>query len=173
MKILILISSALIVFQISFAQVAGDTIVLKGEIGNHYFLSSTHNLDEGGRQEVLDEITDFKPKMDFLDEYYSLKNEGKLEEAKAHLQSDDRLARMTKLGIGLIYTMARMKELDILFLPNIQCRNSDYLIVCDFEQFEELEPYLNNQIVIQLTCTYYARIEMDNTKILKLIEISE
>ncbi|MEO1517527.1 MAG: hypothetical protein AAFV95_21060 [Bacteroidota bacterium] len=151
------------------AQTPSDTIVLKGTIGNHFHLSSTQNIPQEQREEYQRERAALASKMKLLDRYYHLQSSGAQQEADQLLASDDVLSQKNKFGIGLLYTMAKMQELDILYKPLIQCSTGDYLISCDPGQLETLKPYLNKNKEIQLTCRYIATIPMDQTQFVLLL----
>ncbi len=158
-------------YQIGIAQNNSDTINLNGTIGNHFHLSSSHNIQEDKRAMYLVQIDSLSDKIAILDKYYTLQNDGKNKEADDLLESDSTLSKMNAFGISMLYMMKKMQDLDILFLPLIQCSNSDLLISCDLEQLTELEDYLNSDKEVQLTCVYITSIPLDRTEIVKLIKI--
>lgn len=167
---LIILIIVLFVYKSGVTQSVGDTIILKGTIGNSFLFANTHNLQESQKKDFLKRISSFSSKINILDQYYMLENYGEHEKAKILLKSDRTLLKMSSFDIAFHYFITKMHNLNVLFLPLIKCSSSDYLIICKTEQLEELYIYLNHNIEIQLTCVYMANFPMDQTELVELVK---
>ncbi|MEO0726070.1 MAG: hypothetical protein AAFZ63_16120 [Bacteroidota bacterium] len=160
----------ILVGQLLYSQTNGEIISVKGEIGNQFHLSSTHNIDERHRVEFLSEVEPILDKIDLLDKYYSFENQGRTNDARELLESDSTLADANMFGLGYGYMIAKMKELDILFQPLIQCEGygESYLISLTEEELIALEDYLNKGREVGLVIERIGVMEMDQTDVFKL-----
>jgi len=152
------------------SQSIGDTLHLRGSIGNSFLFATSYKLNLKERTKILQDLSAYTDKIPLLDKYHILQNNSQVKEAEDLLQSDSTLSQMNSMGIGLLYMTAKFRELDILFHPLIMCYGSDYLIHCEVKQIEELIPSLNKNEEWHLIVTYTATILTDNTEIVKLID---
>lgn len=152
-----------------------ETITIVGTIGNSFHLSSTHKIEKHERKDLWKEVKPFLNKIEKLDRYYSYLNSGKEHKANEILKSDSTLSKTNQFGIGISYMMAKMKELNILYLPLIQSSNlhDSHLISISEKELILLNEYLGKKIEIELEIEKIGYIEMDETNIYKLRRINQ
>ncbi|MEL6655744.1 MAG: hypothetical protein AAFP77_16920 [Bacteroidota bacterium] len=153
----------------AYAQASGEIISVKGTIGNHFHLSSTHKIEESNRMAFLKEVEPILDKMELLDQYYTYESRGMTIEANELLQSDSLLAEANAFGLAYAYTVVKMKEMEILFLPLIQCNGltEGHLISLTEAELDSFEAYLNKNIEVVLLLEKIGFIESDGTTLFK------
>ncbi len=145
------------------------TKTFKGTIDNHFNLSTTNAIKLEDRQELEKDIDTYLSKIDLLNSYYEKINEGDIQLANKILQTDTLLSKQDDYTLAYMFTLTKLKELDLLYKPSFQVNDNSAeskLIFCNEKQIKELTE--NRDRIFELNCKYIGNIIIDKTQVYQL-----
>jgi hypothetical protein len=119
-----------------------DLKIFTGTTDYKFHLSSTHSLDEDKKKELEADIEFYYQRRQLLQDYFTKQNSGDNEGARKIIKKDKKLKAKDDFTLAYMFTVLRMKELELLYKPCIQvndAKGEGIIISCSIEQFEQMK----------------------------------
>jgi len=139
-----------------------DLMIFNGTPSFNFYLGSTHLATDSSKIELEKGLKYFEKKSAVLKEYFSKLSSGDLKEAKRILRKEKDLRKHGDFTIGMMFTLTRMKELEILYKPCFQIKDeiaNEAVISCSVDEFNSLKR-TNGEIRVE--CKYLGPLYVDN-----------
>jgi len=143
----------------------------KGTVDYKFHLSSTNAIKPVERSAFEREMSPYLIKIDLLSSYYKALKKGDTLAAEKFLNSDSFLSKKDAFTLAYMYSLARMKQLGILYKPCVQVNDDSgesKIIVCSDRQQKEFIKHANSKQYV-LRCEYIGDLITNNIQVYNLV----